>query len=130
MNNFIKLLVGRTVSGGGTVDGSIDLNTLKIYVDGKLVYTPYKKPYYELSTIKEANLVSSYTNSMTQTRKFANQFMKMQGTCTANTAVTLPNSTAFQDTTYFLSVPYSAKTTTGFTPTVTGDWIAEGYTSL
>ena len=42
MNNFIKLLVGRTVSGGGTVDGSIDLNTLKIYVDGKLVYTPYK----------------------------------------------------------------------------------------
>ena len=119
---------GITFRGTFYWTGSIDLNSFKIYVDGKLVYTPYKKPYYELSTIKESNLVSSYTNSTTQTRKFANQFIKQQGACTASTAVTLP--TPFQDTNYFLSVPYSAKTKTGFTPTATGDWIAEGYTSL
>ena len=109
--------------------GSIDLKSFKIYIDGKLVYTPYKKPYYELATIKEANVVSTYANGSNQTRKFANQFIKMQGTCTADTAVTFPNSVSFIDTNYFLSVP-GVKTKTGFTPTVTGDWIAEGYTSL
>ena len=109
--------------------GQIDLKQFSITVDGKLVYTPYKKPYYELATIKEANVVGTYINGSTQTRKFVNQFIKMQGICTANTAVTFPNSTAFQDTNYFLSVP-GVKTKTGFTPTVSGDWIAEGYTSL
>ena len=81
---------------------------------------------YKLSTIKGSELVSSYTNGSTQTRKFANQFIKQQGTCTSGVPVTLP--VPFPTFGYFLSVPYVAgsKNRTGFTPLQTGDWIAEG----
>lgn len=44
--------------------------------------------------------------------------------CTANTPVTFLKP--FANTDYVLSIPYSSKSTTGFVPSVAGDWIAKG----
>lgn len=112
--------------------GSIDLSAFKIYVEGKLTYQAVIPPNYMMATVEENDIVDSYisgTNSYTQR---ANLQLEQQGTCTANTAVTFPNSTSFIDANYALSIPYvsGTKTKTGFTPARDGDYIAEGYTSL
>ena len=62
------------------------------------------------------------------TEKYSDLYCKQMASCTANTAVTFAQP--YKDEYYKLSVPYSAKTRTGFTPTVSGDWTAEGYTYL
>ena len=50
------------------------------------------------------------------------------GTCVADTPFTFAKE--FANTDYNLSCPYSAKTTTGFTPTQSGDFIAKGVITL
>jgi hypothetical protein len=50
------------------------------------------------------------------------------GACTSGTVVTF--SKPFADTNYTLSCAYSAKTVNGFTPSVTGDYIAKGKIKL
>ena len=50
------------------------------------------------------------------------------GSCTANTEFTF--SIPYANDQYALSCPYSAKSRTGFTPTVTGDFISKGLIFL
>lgn len=50
------------------------------------------------------------------------------GSCTANTEFTF--SIPYANNQYALSCPYSAKSRTGFTPTVTGDFISKGLIFL
>lgn len=70
------------------------------------------------------DLVTSFDDGTNKYEQFSDLTFKQSGTCTANTAVTFIQP--YKDDTYKLSVPYSAKTKTGFTPTVSGDWFAEG----
>lgn len=70
------------------------------------------------------DLIASFDDGTNKYEQFSDLTFKQSGTCTANTAVTFIQP--YKDDTYKLSVPYSAKTKTGFTPTVSGDWFAEG----
>lgn len=70
------------------------------------------------------DLIASFDDGTNKYEQFSDLTFKLSGTCKANTAVTFIQP--YKDDTYKLSVPYSAKTKTGFTPTVTGDWFAEG----
>ena len=150
------------------MDGFIDLNAFKIYVDGKLVYQPCLKipytesktgskivdsiyrdrvadmsaqfgfaPYYTLSDtdftlpqvelyglIGQRTLRDSYRNGINYWELYSNRDLEQGGSCTSGVEVTFPRP--FADTNYVLSVPYSAKSATTFTPTQTGDWIAKG----
>lgn len=58
--------------------------------------------------------------------QFLDRTMIQHGAMTADTPVTFPCEDEFADTDYSLSCPYSAKTKTGFTPTVSGEYIAVG----
>ena len=60
--------------------------------------------------------------------RYSDLYCKQQGTCTANTPVVFAQP--YKDDYPKISVPYSAKSKTGFTPTVSGEWTAEGYTYL
>lgn len=112
--------------------GSIDLSAFKIYVEGKLTYQAVVPPNYTMATVEENDIVDSYISGSNSYTRRANLQLEQQGTCTANTAVTFPNSTSFIDANYALSIPYvnGTKTKTGFTAARDGDYIAEGYTSL
>lgn len=70
------------------------------------------------------DLIASFDDGTNKYEQFSDLTFKQSGKCTANTAVTFIQP--YKDDTYKLSVPYSAKTKTGFTPTVSGDWFAEG----
>ena len=107
---------------------SIDLKELKVYVDNKLAYQAVIPPNYTMATVKESAIVDSYDNGINKWTKLANLTCKQQGSCTSGTAVTFTKP--YIDTNYALSVPYSAKTKTGFTPSATGDWIANGKVNL
>lgn len=72
--------------------------------------------------------VDWYKNGITTWEYDTNLDCIETGSCTSGTAVTLPKPMA--DDTYTLSVPYSAKSKTGFTPTATGDYIAKGKITL
>ena len=108
--------------------GYIDLKDFKIYVNDKLAYQAVIPPNYTMATVKESAIVDSYDNGMNKWTKLANLTCKQQGSCTSGTAVTFTKP--YMDTNYALSVPYSAKTKTGFTPSATGDWIANGKVDL
>ena len=112
--------------------GSVNLNAFKVYVNNELVYRATTPPNYTLATVEEDDIVRSYIDGANAYTQKANQELEIQGTCTANTAVTFPNSKAFMDTNYALSIPYvsGTKTKTGFTPAIDGDYIAEGFTSI
>ena len=161
-------LNGATLFFGSQAPSSeykIDLNTIKLFVNGDLVkqgcllipYTQTKDgkkivdsvyrdrveyeynqagytPYYTLSdtdytmaTVEEDDIVASLDGATSYTQR-ADLSIEQQGTTTSGTTVTFPK--AFMDTNYALSIPYSAKTVTGFTAARDGDYIAEGYTSL
>ncbi|MCQ2957295.1 MAG: hypothetical protein MJ180_00160 [Candidatus Gastranaerophilales bacterium] len=151
-------------------NGSIDLNSFKIYVDGNLVYQPTLKipynqsktgskivnaiyrdrvqdmyeqfgwaNYYTLSDTDftvpmgenldgHVTIVDWYKNGVTSWEYDTNLDCTQTGSCTSGTAVTLPKP--FKDTNYALSVPYSAKTATGFTPSASGEYIAKGKVVL
>ena len=68
--------------------------------------------------------LSEYKNGADFWKLYQNGELKQGGSCTSGTAVTFLK--AFADTNYILSVPYSAKSVTGFTPSQTGDWFAFG----
>lgn len=147
---------------------SIDLNTIKVYSDGNLVYQPCLKiPYTESKTgskvvdsiyrdrvndmaeqfgyanyytlsdtdftlpqvelyglIGQRTLRDSYRNGINYWELYSNRDLEQGGSCTSGVEVTFARP--FVDTNYVLSVPYSAKSSTAFTPTQTGDWIAKG----
>lgn len=58
--------------------------------------------------------------------QYLDRTMVQRGTMTADTPVTFPCSDEYADTSFSLSCPYSAKSKTGFTPTVSGEYIAVG----
>lgn len=72
--------------------------------------------------------VDWYKNGITTWEYDTNLDCIETGSCTSGTAVTLPKPMA--DDTYSLSVPYSAKSKTGFTPSASGDYIAKGKVVL
>lgn len=73
-------------------------------------------------------LRDSYRNGINYWELYSDRTLEQGGSCTSGTAVTFIKP--FADTNYVLTVPYSAKTTTGFTPSQTGDWIAKGTGNL
>ena len=105
--------------------GSIDLKQFSITVDGVKVYTA--TPNYTMATVEEDDIVASLDGATSYTQR-ADLSIEQQGTTTSGTAVTFPK--AFIDTNYALSLPYSAKTATGFTAASDGDYIAEGNVSI
>ena len=107
--------------------GSIDLKEFKIYVDNKLAYQAVIPPNYTMATVEEDDIVASLDGATSYAQR-ADLSIEQQGTTTSGTAVTFPK--AFMDTNYALSIPYSAKTKTGFTAAADGDYIAEGNVSI
>ena len=96
-------------------------------------YTPYytlSDTDYTLPTVEEDDIVAKYENGVTTYTQRANLDLQQTGTATSGSTVQF--SKAFTDTNYALSIPYTAgtKTTTGFTAAASGDWIAEGSTSI
>ena len=73
-------------------------------------------------------LVDSYRNGINYWEVYSDGTVEQGGSCTSGTAVNLLKP--FADTNYVVTVPYSAKTKTSFTPSQTGDWIAKGQGSL
>lgn len=154
--------------------GSIDLNSVRIYVNGNLVYQPCLKipytssktgskvvdsvyrdrvndcaeqfgqaNYYTLDEINnnftlpqielygligQRTLKDTYRNGIFYYDLYSDRTLEQGGSCTSGTDVTFLKP--FSDTNYVLTVPYSAKTATGFTPSATGDWIAKGIGEL
>ena len=168
--NVSEVKIGGWNEGNG-LNGSIDLNAFKIYVDGNLVYQPCLKipytesktgskivqsvyrdrvndmynqfgyaPYYTLSdtdfTLPQGELYgniqqtlrSSTVSGINKNYLYSNRMQIQTGSCTSGVEVTLPKP--FSDSNYALTVPYSAKSATAFTPTATGDWIAIGLGNL
>lgn len=110
--------------------GSIDLNAFKIYVDNKLAYEAVTEPNFTLPQVELYGLIGqrtlrdSYRNGINYWELYSNRDLEQGGSCTSGVEVTFARP--FADTNYVLSVPYSAKSSTAFTPTQTGDWIAKG----
>jgi hypothetical protein len=121
-----SLSIGRR-SSSEIFRSSIDLKQFKIYVDNKLAYQAVIPPNYTMATVEEDDIVASSDGATSYTQR-ADLSIEQQGTTTSGTTVTF--SKPFMDTNYALSIPYSAKTVTGFTAAANGDYIAEGYTSL
>ena len=125
--DFLHLNIGvNRLADGSAFTGSIDLKAFKIYIDNKLVYTA--TPNYTLATVEENDIVDEYLSGATAYTQRANLQLEQQGTATNGATVSFPK--AFSDTNYALTIPYSAKTTTGFTAAADGDWLAEGAASI
>ncbi|MBQ1988570.1 MAG: hypothetical protein II234_01535, partial [Clostridia bacterium] len=87
--------------------------------------TDFTLPQVELyGLIGAKTLRDSYENGINKWYLYSNRDLEQQGSCTSGVEVTLPKP--FADTNYILTVPYSAKSATAFTPTQTGDWYAKG----
>ena len=87
--------------------------------------TDFTLPQVELyGLIGQKTLKYSYENGINKVELFSNRDLTQQGSCTSGVEVTFMRP--FADTNYILTVPYSAKSATAFTPTQTGDWKAEG----
>ncbi len=83
---------------------------------------------FTLPTCKGDDVVSSYRNGVNYYEQKANRVLEQGGSCVANEHVNFLKP--YTDENYVLSVPYSEKTKTGFTPTVSGDWISKGQIML
>ena len=87
--------------------------------------TNFTLPQVELyGLIGQKTLRYSYENGINKVELYSNRDLTQQGSCTSGVEVTFMRP--FADTNYILTVPYSAKSATAFTPTQTGDWKAEG----
>ena len=150
------------------VTGTVNLNSVKIYANGNLIYQPCLKipytesktgskivysyyrdrvsdmyeqfgyaPYYTLSDsdftlpmgeiyglIGSKTLRNSYRNGSEYLEIYSDNTLEQGGNCTSGTEIVLLKP--FKDNNYILTVPYSAKTSTAFTPTQSGTWIAKG----
>ena len=93
-----------------------------------LVYQAVNPPYYTVPTVDSKQIVDSGSGELGEWVQYADLTLNQRGACTSGTFVTLPKP--FGDDKYVLTVPYSSKTATGFTPAQTGDWIAKGKASL
>ena len=78
--------------------------------------------------IGQRTLRDTYRNGIFYYDLYSDRTLEQGGSCTSGTNVTFLKP--FSDTNYVLTIPYSAKTTTGFTPSATGDWIAKGIGEL
>lgn len=130
--------VNYTLSNTGSKIVTVSSGTERTLIN-KIYNTYGYAPYY---TIDETNqnytlpqgeiyglmgirtLRDSYRNGTSYYEVYSDRTLEQGGSCTSGTAVTFLKP--FADTNYVLSVPYSAKTYTGFTPSQTGDWIAKG----
>lgn len=167
----LALRLGNSYINAAQWLSNMNLNTIKVYADGELVYQPCLNVAYLLSktgakiadvsfrniakdmflqkgyapyyTIDENNLtftlpmgelygliaqsvpLTSYKNGINFWELYQTGKLVQGGSCTSGTAVTFQKD--FADTNYILTVPYSAKSATGFTPSQTGDWLAIGY---
>ena len=87
--------------------------------------TDFTLPQVEVyGLICQRTLRDSYRNGINYWELYSNRDLEQGGSCTSGVEVTFARP--FADTNYVLSVPYSTKSTTAFTPTQTGDWIAKG----
>ena len=84
----------------------------------------YTLPQGELYGNIQQTLRSSTVNGINKAYLYSDRMQMLTGSCTSGTEVTLQKP--FANANYALSVPYSAKTATKFTPTQTGDWFAIG----
>ena len=125
--------IGRSIGNvayASPFEGSIDLKEFKIYVDNKLAYEAVTEPNFTLPQVELYGLIGqrtlrdSYRNGINYWELYSNRDLEQGGSCTSGVEVTFARP--FADTNYVLSVPYSAKSNTAFTPTQTGDWIAKG----
>lgn len=87
--------------------------------------TNYTLPQGELyGMMGTRTLRDSYRYGIQYYEVYSDGTIEQGGSCSANTAVTFYKP--FKDTNYVVTVPYSSKSATGFTPTQAGDWIAKG----
>ena len=86
--------------------------------------TDFTLPQVELYGNIQQTLRSSTKSTTNRKYLYSDRTQILTGTCTSGIEVTL--NTPFADANYVLTVPYSAKSATAFTPTATGDWIALG----
>ena len=124
----VRLDIGCDTGGGYPWNGSIDLKTLKYYINGQLVYESTIPSQYTLATAEENDIVDYYIDGATSYTERADFQLEQQGTCTANNTVFLPKG--FQNADYVLTIPHEDKTPISFVPTESGDWMAEGRNSL
>ena len=94
-------------------------------------------PYYTLSDtdftlpmgeiygmLGSKTLRTSYRNGADYWEIYSDNTIEQGGICTSGTEVVLLKS--YKDTNYILTIPYTAKTATTFTPSQSGNWIAKG----
>ena len=134
VTSYDVMAIGSNINGSNTLSdpflGSIDLKEFKIYTNGKLAYEAVTDPNFTLPQVELYGLIGaktlrdSYENGINKWYLYSNRDLEQQGSCTSGVEVTLAKP--FADTNYVLSVPYSAKSATAFTPTQTGDWFAKG----
>ena len=122
-----------STSGQNYFNGSINLKQIKNYVNGNLVYQAVTPPCFTLPTGQiygrfAQTLRNSTRSGINRSFLYSDRTQWLTGSCTSGTEVTLARP--FSDSNYMLSVPYSAKSATAFTPTQTGDWFAIGEGAL
>lgn len=112
--------------------GSIDLSQFSITVDGKEVFRGYEPAIpnaYTLQTVSNETIVDMYESEDGIWEQRADLTLRQRGiSCTSGTPVTLLKE--FRDDKYSLSIGYSSKSASSFTPSASGDWFAEGKVYL
>lgn len=83
---------------------------------------------FTLPSNKWSDVIDCYENGINKWEQRVDRTLRQQGSCTADEEVTLLKP--YKDTNYVLNVPYASKTETGFIPTISGDWIANGKVYL
>ncbi len=83
---------------------------------------------FTLPTHQFNDVISYYKNGISVCEQKVDLSLFQQGSCTNGNEVTFIKP--FRDTDYVLSIPYSAKSKTAFTPTQSGEWTAYGKTHL
>lgn len=73
----------------------------------------------------QANIIYTYVNGATMLRIWSDGYCEQKGEATANTPITFVKK--YRNDDYYLPIAYSAKSETGFTPSVSGEYKAEGY---
>ena len=151
LSNITSAYIGGwTNNVSGYTEGSIDLKEFKVFVDGALIYQPaipngwVKNDNVYIGDVTVSSglitdinnryfnacpalryIVDTYQNGASGYAIYSDGWCEQWGACTSGTAVVLEKS--YKDTNYTLSITYSAKTATGFTPSATGDYIAKGF---
>ena len=84
---------------------------------------------YTLPTVSKETIVDMYESENGTWEQRADLTLRQRGiSCTSGTPVTLLKE--FRDDKYSLSIGYSSKSASSFTPSASGDWFAEGKVYL